>query len=69
MNNQMSPFTLDSLVPAAIFTSTVSGTFIFATAPDIPTAVMGLCILVIAFMVCQFEFLRTVERINPNKID
>jgi hypothetical protein len=65
----MSPSTLDSIVPAIIFGSTVAGTFMLATAPDLQSAVMGISILVLAFMVCYYEFSRTVERIHPNKID
>ena len=65
----MSPSTLDSLVPAIIFGSTVAGTFILATAPDLQSAVMGISILILAFMVCYYEFSRNMERTNPNKID
>jgi len=69
MNNQMSPSTMDSLVPAIIFSTSAVGTFMFATATDIPSAVIGLCIIALCFLVCYFEFLRTTERVAPNKID
>ena len=61
----MSPYTMDTILPAIIFGSTVTGTFLFATAPDIQSAVIGLCILSLAFMVCYYEFVR----LQPNKID
>ena len=63
----MSPNTMDTIVPAIIFGSTVTGTFLFATAPDIQTGVMGICILCLAFMVCYYEFVRLSEITPPSK--
>ncbi len=65
----MSPSTLDTIVPAIIFGSTVAGTVMFATASDLQTFVMGVCILGLAFMVCYYEFIRTTERVPNQKIE
>ena len=69
MNTQMSPSTMDSLVPAIIFSTSAVGTFMFATATSIEQAVIGLCIMALCLLVCYFEFLRTTERVESNKID
>lgn len=65
----MSPNTMDTIVPAIIFGSTVTGTFLFATAPDIQTGVIGLCTLCLAFMFCYYEFVRHSEIVPPAKTD
>lgn len=65
----MSPNTMDSIIPAIIFGSTATGTFLFATAPDAQSAVIGLCILCLAFMVCYYEFVRLSEIVPRGKAD
>ena len=65
----MSPFTMDSIVPSAIFSTTAIGIFMFATASDVQTAVIGICSLILAFIFCYYEFIRLANLTPRSKIE
>lgn len=65
----MSTSTLDRIVPAVIFGSTLVGIVMVSTASDIESVVMGVSIVAMSILVCYFEFMRALERVNPGKID